>query len=36
MKKRRDLGVIYEWKDSELEGFMRGGIQDCRDSGLEG
>ena len=28
MKKRRDSGVIHEWKDSELEGYMKGVIQD--------
>ena len=36
MKKRRDSGVIHEWKDSELEGYVKGGIQDWRNSGLEG
>ena len=32
MKGRRDSGV----KDSGLEGYMKGGIHDWRDSGLDG
>ena len=27
---------MQERRDSRLEGFGTGGIQDCRDSGLEG
>ena len=39
MKKRRDEekeGLRTAWKDSGLEGFRKGGIQERRDTGKEG